>query len=107
MCRIVCGLETSKNEVASAWLGLLCQNKKHTLHTVWTNTETVLVASEGICLYVIAEKTKWMVMGRDQNAGQERNIKGSQYSVSKYAKVANFGVTRTKYSSSYEEIKAE
>jgi len=38
-------------------------------HTVKKNTEALLVASKEIGLEVNADKTKCMVMSRDQNAG--------------------------------------
>jgi hypothetical protein len=37
--------------------------------------EALIVASEETGLEVNAEKTKYMVMSRNQNAGQNRNIK--------------------------------
>jgi len=42
--------------------------------TVKKNTETMLVSSEEIDLEVKADKTKYMVMFRNQNAGRCRNI---------------------------------
>jgi hypothetical protein len=40
------------------------------IHTIRKNTEALLIASKEIGLEVNAEKTKYMVMSRDQNAGQ-------------------------------------
>jgi hypothetical protein len=40
------------------------------IHTIRKNTEILLIASKEIGLEVNAEKTKYMVMSRDQNAGQ-------------------------------------
>jgi hypothetical protein len=40
------------------------------IHTITKNTEALLIASKEIGLEVNAEKTKYMVMSRDQNAGQ-------------------------------------
>jgi hypothetical protein len=45
------------------------------VHAIKKNTEALVVASEEIGLEVNAEKTKYMVMSRDQNAGQNHNIK--------------------------------
>ena len=45
------------------------------VHTVWKNTEALVVASKETGLKVNADKTKCMVMFRDQNAGQSHNIK--------------------------------
>jgi hypothetical protein len=44
------------------------------VHTVKKNIEALVVASKEIGLEVNAEKTKYMVMFRDQNAGQNHNI---------------------------------
>jgi hypothetical protein len=40
------------------------------VHTIKKNTETLLVHSKEIGLEVNADKTKYVVMSRDQNAGQ-------------------------------------
>jgi hypothetical protein len=42
------------------------------------NTKALLIASEEIGLEVNADKTKYMVMSRDQNAGRNSNIKSRQ-----------------------------
>jgi len=43
---------------------------------MWNNLlEALVVASEEIGLYVNAEKTKYVVMSREQNAGRSRKIK--------------------------------
>jgi hypothetical protein len=44
------------------------------IHTISKNTEVLLIASKEIGLEVNAEKTKYMVMSRDQNAGQNGYI---------------------------------
>jgi len=44
------------------------------------NTETMLVGSKEIGLEVNADKIKYMVMFRDQNAGQWHNIKSDNKS---------------------------
>jgi hypothetical protein len=44
------------------------------IHTTKKNTEGLLIASKEIGLEVNAEKTTYMVMSRDQNAGQNGNI---------------------------------
>ena len=45
------------------------------VHTLKVNAEALVVASKGIGLEVNADKTKYMVMSRDQNAGRSHNIK--------------------------------
>jgi len=44
------------------------------IHIIKKNTEALLVAIKDIGLTVNANKTKYMVMSRDQNAGQNSNI---------------------------------
>jgi predicted SPOUT superfamily RNA methylase MTH1 len=44
------------------------------IHTIRKNTEALVITSEEINLEVNAEKTKYMVMSRDRNAGQNGYI---------------------------------
>jgi hypothetical protein len=44
------------------------------VHDIKKNTEALVVASKEIGLEVNAEKTKYVVMSRDQNAGQNHKI---------------------------------
>ena len=46
-----------------------------TLHTVKENAEALVVATKEIGLEVNADKTKYMVMSRDRNAGQGHSVK--------------------------------
>ena len=41
------------------------------MHTIRKNTEALVIASKEIGLEVNAEKTKYMVMSRDQNGGKQ------------------------------------
>jgi hypothetical protein len=45
------------------------------LHTVKQNVETLVVATKGIGLEVNADKTNYMVMSRDRNAGRGDSVK--------------------------------
>jgi hypothetical protein len=45
------------------------------VHTIKEHVEALIVAREEIGLEVIADKTTYMVMSRDKNAGQSQNIK--------------------------------
>ena len=45
------------------------------VHTVKVKAEALIVASKENVLEVNADKTKYMVMSRDQNAGQSHNTK--------------------------------
>jgi len=44
------------------------------IHTIKKNKEALVVASEETRLAVNADKTNYMVMPPDQNAGQNHNI---------------------------------
>jgi len=44
-------------------------------HTVKENAEALVAAAREIGLEVIAEKTKYMVMSRDQNAGRIHSVR--------------------------------
>jgi hypothetical protein len=44
------------------------------VHAIKKNTKALVVASKEIGLEINAEKTKYMVMSRNQNAGQNYNI---------------------------------
>jgi hypothetical protein len=46
-----------------------------TTDTINKNTQTLIDASKEVGLEVNVEKTKYMLVSRDQNAGQNRNIK--------------------------------
>ena len=56
------------------------------------NTEALLVASKENGLEVIADKTKYMVMYRDQNAGRSQNIEIDNNS---FERVEEFKYSRT------------
>ena len=45
------------------------------VHTIKENAKTLIVASEEIGLEINADKTKYMVMSRDQNAGRSHSMK--------------------------------
>jgi hypothetical protein len=45
------------------------------VHTVKEKAEALAVASKEIGLEVTADKTKYMVMSRDQNAGRSHSMK--------------------------------
>ena len=45
------------------------------VHTVKGNAEALVVATKEIGLEVNADKTKYMIMSRDQNAGRSHSMK--------------------------------
>ena len=48
---------------------------EESVHTIWENAEALIVTSKGVGLEVNADKTKFMVMSRDQNVERSHNIK--------------------------------
>ena len=76
------------------------------VHTIKENTEAVVVASKEIGLEVNADKTKYMVMSRDQNAGQSHNIKIDNSSFESLEEFTYLGTTITYQNSIQEEIKS-
>ena len=76
------------------------------VHTIKKNTEALLVGSKESGLEVNADKTKYMVMARDQNAGRSHNIKTSIRSFERVEEFKYFGTTLTNKNSIQEEIKS-
>jgi hypothetical protein len=75
------------------------------MRTIRINTIALVIVSKKIELEVKAEKTKYMLMSRDQNAGQNSNILiGSKF----FGNVKQFkylGTTIPNENSSHKEIK--
>jgi hypothetical protein len=74
-------------------------------HTIRKNTEALLIASKEIGLEVNAEKTKYMVMSRDQNAGQNGCIQIGNKLFETVEQFKYLGTTLTNQNSIREEIK--
>jgi hypothetical protein len=68
----------------------------HNIDTISKNTETLIVASKEVGLEVNVEKTKYMSVSRDQNAGQNRNIKMGNRSFENVSQFKYFGMAVTK-----------
>ena len=64
------------------------------------------MASKEIGLEVNADKTKYMVMSRDQNAGQSHNMKIDNSSFERVEEFKYLGTTVTNQNSIQEEIKS-
>jgi hypothetical protein len=75
------------------------------IHTVG-KTEGLLIASKEIGLEVNAEKTKYMIMSQDQNAGQNSNIQVGNKSFDTVEQFKYLGTALTNHNSSQEEIKS-
>jgi len=76
------------------------------VHTVEKNTEALLVGSKEIAPGVNADKTKYMVMFRDQNAGRSRNTKTDKSSCERVEELKYLGTALTNQNSIQEEIKS-
>jgi hypothetical protein len=76
------------------------------VYAIKKNTEALAVASKEIGLEVNAEKTKYMVMSRNQNAGQNQNIKVDNKSFERVEQFKYFGTSLTNRNSIQEEIKS-
>ncbi|KAJ4445713.1 hypothetical protein ANN_12398 [Periplaneta americana] len=73
--------------------------------TIRENTEILLEASKAIGLEVNPEKTKYMIMSRDQNIVRNGNIKIKDLSFEEVEKFKYLGATVTNINDTREEIK--
>ncbi|KAJ4429626.1 hypothetical protein ANN_21827 [Periplaneta americana] len=73
--------------------------------TIRGNTEILLEASKAIGLEVNPEKTKYMIMSRDQNIVRNGNIKIGDLSFEEVEKFKYLGATVTNINNTREEIK--
>jgi sorting nexin-29 len=76
------------------------------IYAINKNTEALVVASMEIGLDVNAERTKHMLTSRDQNAGQNHNIKIDNKSSERVEQIKYLGTTLTNRNSIREEIKS-
>jgi len=75
------------------------------VHTI-KKTEALVVARKENGLEANADKTKYMVMSRDQNAGQSQNIKIDNSSIERVEEVKYFGTNLMDENSIQEEMKS-
>jgi hypothetical protein len=69
------------------------------VHTIKKNTEALVIASKEIGLEVNVDKTKYMIMSRDQNAGRSQNIRTDDNSFEMADDFKYLGTTLTKQNS--------
>ena len=74
--------------------------------TVEENAETLVVATKETGLEVNADKTKYMIMSRDQNAGRSHSMKIDSGSIERVEEFKYLGTTLTNKNSIQEEIKS-
>ena len=75
-------------------------------HPIKENAEALVVASKEIGLEVNADKTKYMVMIRDQNAGRNHNIKIDNSSFDRVEEFRHLGTALMNQNSIQDEIKS-
>jgi hypothetical protein len=75
------------------------------IDTIKKNTETLIDARKEVCLEVNAEKTKYMLLSRHQNAGQNHDINIANRSFENATQLIYLGMTVTNQNLIQEEIK--
>ena len=76
------------------------------IHTLKENAEALVAATREIGLEVSADKTKYMVMSRDQNAGRNHNVRIDNSTFERVEEFKYLGTTLTSQNSILEEIKS-
>jgi len=76
------------------------------VHTVKENAEALVVATKDIGLEVNVDKTKYLIMSRDQNAGRSHSMKADNSCIERVEEFKYLGTTLTSKSSIHEEIRS-
>jgi hypothetical protein len=76
------------------------------IHTVKENAEALVVATKEIGLEVNADKTKYIVMSRERNAGRDVSVKIDNSSIERVEEFKYLGMMLTDQNSIQEEIKS-
>jgi len=76
------------------------------IHTLKENAEALVAATKEIGLEVSADKTKYMVMSRDQNAGRIHSVRIDNSTCERVEEFKYLGTTLTNQNSIAEEIKS-
>jgi len=76
------------------------------IHTVKENAEALVAATREIGLEVSADKTKYMVMSRDQNAGRIQTVRNDNSTFERVEEFKYLGTTLANQNSIAEEIKS-
>jgi hypothetical protein len=75
------------------------------VNTKKENTESLLEAGRDTGLGINEEKTKYMIMSRHPNSGENQNIRIANESFENVAKFKYFGTTLTNQNDIHDEIK--
>ena len=76
------------------------------IHTLKENADVLVAATREIRLEVSADKTKYMVMSRDQNAGRNHSVRIDNSAFERVKEFKYLGTTLTNQNSIPEEIKS-
>jgi hypothetical protein len=76
------------------------------INTIKEKTETLLQASRDVGLEINAQKTKYTIMSRHPNSGQNQNIRIATESVENVPKFKYLGTTLTNKNDIHDEIKS-
>ena len=76
------------------------------IHTTKKNAEALVAATGEIGLEVSADKTNYMVMSRDQNAGRNHSVRIDNTTFERVEEFKYLGTTLTNENSILEEIKS-
>ena len=72
------------------------------MHTIKKNTEALVIASKENGLEVNADKSRYMVMSRDQNAGRSHDMKTDNSSFERVERFVYLGTNLTNQNSIQE-----
>jgi hypothetical protein len=75
------------------------------INVIKENSESFWEANRDVGLEINAEKTKYMIMSRHPNSGQNQNIRIANESFEKVATFKNLGTTLTNQNDIHDEIK--
>jgi hypothetical protein len=76
------------------------------IHTVQENAEALVVATKETGLEVNADKTKYVVMSRERNAGRDDSVKSDNSSIERVEEFKYLGTMLTDQNSIQKEIKS-
>jgi len=77
------------------------------VHTVEKSAENLVVASKEIGIEVNVDKSQYMIMSRDQNAGRSHSIKIDNTSFERVEQFKFLGIALRNQNCSQEELKAD